>query len=808
VSELLSGQADQEPVGRQETHVLPGLRLIKTAPGLWPAVAAAGAAGLLLSLANPPADLWPIAFVGLIPLLWSLRRARPGRGALLGFVFGFVYWGVLMYWLLPFGLIAWLPLVVSQSAYTALFGSLIPKLWRDGNPWRSAIAAAALWTALDWARGTWPVGGFTWGTLGNTQHANGFLLPLASVTGVWGIAFVVVLVNALILGAVLQGRPAWRTFTAMAGVALASVLAPALIPSPAATQPALKVAIVQGNVPLALAHDRLLQTSAVGENHIRLHRTLAADPPDLAVWPENALAADPAVDRALGEEVSDSIRSVGAPTLVGAIREAPGERFYNQVLYYSGDGRLAGRYTKNHLVPFGEYVPYHSVLGWTERYRRGNADLARGNGIRLFRVDGLVVGTPICFENAFPDLFRKFVAKGAGLMVVTTNDSSFLFSPASREHVIMSQLRAVETGRWIVHAAVSGESAIVNPRGRVIARTGLFEQTILRSSVPGSDTRTLYVRWGDWFPWVSGIGALVALAIAWVRWWGQRRRRTPPAGDSARGARKGGAAQAQGEPAAPMPISGGADRRVLVILPTYNERATIGKVLAGVMAAGPDVDALVVDDGSPDGTAEAVQALAEDGPHIRLIGRSGKQGLASAYLLGFRTALEDGYDVVVEMDADLSHRPEDLPALLQGAKTHDLTIGSRYIPGGAVTNWSRARLALSRAGNAYARFALRLPVADATSGFRAYRRDALQALLADGIRSEGYAFQIELAYRASRKGLSVTEVPITFREREHGTSKMSRRIVVEAVLAVTRWGLRDRLNQLRAPRGDRSVGAG
>jgi len=249
-----------------------------------------------------------------------------------------------------------------------------------------------------------------------------------------------------------------------------------------------------------------------------------------------------------------------------------------------------------------------------------------------------------------------------------------------------------------------------------------------------------------------------------------------------------------------MPVSGGAEPRVLVILPTYNERATIGRVLAGVMEAGRNVEALVVDDGSPDGTAEVVEALAKGTGRISMIRRSGKQGLASAYLAGFRKALRDGYDVVVEMDADLSHRPEDLPALLRGATSHDLTIGSRYVPGGSVSNWGRARLALSRAGNTYARVALGLPVADATSGFRAYRREVLEALLGGGIRSEGYAFQVELVYRAWRSGFSVTEVPITFREREHGTSKISRRIVAEALLKITQWALRDRLRGRRPVR--------
>jgi dolichol-phosphate mannosyltransferase len=234
---------------------------------------------------------------------------------------------------------------------------------------------------------------------------------------------------------------------------------------------------------------------------------------------------------------------------------------------------------------------------------------------------------------------------------------------------------------------------------------------------------------------------------------------------------------------------------VLVVLPTYNERATVGRVLAGVLACGPNVDVLVIDDNSPDGTSEVVSAMSEQEPRVRLILRSAKLGLASAYLTGFRKALHEGYDVVIEMDADMSHRPEDLPGLLAGASTYDLTIGSRYVPGGAVSNWSRSRVALSKAGNVYARMALRLPVHDATSGFRAYRRPVLESLMSDGIHSGGYAFQIELAYRAWRSGFSVGEVPITFREREHGKSKLSRRIVVEALLKVGQWGLRDRLRR-------------
>jgi apolipoprotein N-acyltransferase len=752
------------------------------------------AAGALLSLANPPADLGPIAFFALVPLLWVLREVRPRRGAWFGFAFGLTYYGILMYWLLPFGVIAWFPLVLSQAGYAALFGALIPLVWREDRPTRSALAAAALWTAVDWARGSWPVGGFTWGGLGYTQHANPLLLPLASVTGVWGVTFVVLLGNAVVLEVVRAARggiEAVRRSTRLRVLVVAgtaAALLPAVIPLPAAASPGLRVAVVQGNVPRELASDRLLQRSVVGDNHIRLHGRLAADPPDLAVWPENALADDPTVDPVLGAEVARAIRAVGSPTLVGAIQATPDGRYYNQALLYSGQGQVLGRYIKIHLVPFGEYIPFRSVFKWAERYRRGNADLVAGTSIRLFDIQGVSVGTPICFENAYPDLFRRFVASGAQMMVVTTNDSSFLESVASREHLIMSQLRAVESGRWVVQAAISGHSAVVDTHGRVVAETGLFVPAILERTIPASSVRTAYVRLGDWFPWACGLAVAMMLLFAL----NSARRR---------GSGTGGEPSAEPPPAgerqqAPVPVSGGAPR-TLIILPTYNERRTIGAVLEGVLSSAPSIDVLVVDDGSPDGTGDFAEGIAEGNPRVRLVRRAGKQGLASAYLLGFRTGVDEGYDVIVEMDSDLSHRPEDLPKLLQGTEKNDLTIGSRYVPGGAVTNWSRARLALSKGGNLYTRLMLGLPVSDATSGYRSYRRALVEALLSDGITTEGYGFQIELAYRAWREGFTVGEVPIEFREREHGASKMSGRIVVEAMLNVTKWGIRDLLRGRR-----------
>ena len=234
--------------------------------------------------------------------------------------------------------------------------------------------------------------------------------------------------------------------------------------------------------------------------------------------------------------------------------------------------------------------------------------------------------------------------------------------------------------------------------------------------------------------------------------------------------------------------------RALVIVPTYNEIDSISHVAERLFAAaGDDVSLLVIDDGSPDGTAERVRELAR-GPHeVHLIERSGKQGLGTAYVAGFAWAIERGYDVVVEMDADLSHDPADAPSLIAALDSADLAIGSRYVPGGRIENWSAVRRWLSLGGNLYARMWLGFKVMDSTSGFRAYRVDALRAQDLSQLRSEGYAFQIEMTRRVHRSGGRIREVPITFVERAQGKSKMSRRIVIEAIVKVTRWGIRDRI---------------
>ena len=236
--------------------------------------------------------------------------------------------------------------------------------------------------------------------------------------------------------------------------------------------------------------------------------------------------------------------------------------------------------------------------------------------------------------------------------------------------------------------------------------------------------------------------------------------------------------------------------RVLVIIPTYNEALNLPVIVRRVREAVPSAEILVADDNSPDGTGDIADALAASDSHVHVLHRMGKEGLGKAYLAGFAWGLERDYDVLVEMDADGSHRPEELPRLLEALRSADLVLGSRWVPGGAVVNWPTSRKVLSRGGSLYTRLALGISTRDATGGYRAFRADALRDLDLGTVESNGYCFQVDLLWRALQRGKVVREVPITFVEREVGDSKMSQRIVVEALSKVGSWGARERWRQL------------
>ncbi|WP_426569856.1 polyprenol monophosphomannose synthase [Streptomyces canus] len=242
--------------------------------------------------------------------------------------------------------------------------------------------------------------------------------------------------------------------------------------------------------------------------------------------------------------------------------------------------------------------------------------------------------------------------------------------------------------------------------------------------------------------------------------------------------------------------------KALVIIPTYNEAENIKAIVGRVRKAVPEAHVLVADDNSPDGTGKLADELAAEDDQVRVLHRKGKEGLGAAYLAGFRWGLDNGYGVLIEMDADGSHQPEELPRLLTALKGADLVLGSRWVPGGRVVNWPKSREIISRGGSLYSRLALDLPLRDITGGYRAFRRETLEGLGLDEVASQGYCFQVDLARRAVKAGFHVVEVPITFVERELGDSKMSRDILVEALWRVTAWGVGERVGKI-AGKGER-----
>jgi dolichol-phosphate mannosyltransferase len=236
--------------------------------------------------------------------------------------------------------------------------------------------------------------------------------------------------------------------------------------------------------------------------------------------------------------------------------------------------------------------------------------------------------------------------------------------------------------------------------------------------------------------------------------------------------------------------------RSLVIIPTFNEADNITRLLPAVFSQAPNLDVLIVDDNSPDGTAGLVRDMMSVNSRIHLIERPGKMGLGTAYVLGFKFAIEHGYDYVFEMDADFSHSPKEIPNFLKKIQEYDLVLGSRYIHGVRVLNWPMRRLLLSFSANVYTQFITGLPVRDATGGFKCFRREVLEAIDLDKVKSNGYAFQIEMSFKAWKKGFRLTEIPIIFLDRRSGVSKMSRKIVYEAIFMLWTLRIRSLFNRL------------
>lgn len=476
---------------------------------------AAAASGVLLALAFPAIDLSPLALVALVPLIWAWRDAGPGRAAVYGFVFGTVFFAIVLYWLWYFGIVAIVPLVAGCAAYSALTGGLVGLLNRAGLPSPWLIGAA--WVLPETLRGRWPFGGMPWGDLGVALHDFPAARALASWGGVALVSFLLVVFNAYLvdLAVAVRARGARALTGAAAGLVAVTVLVGVADVARFESRPTgeLRVAMLQGNDQNRELTQVEKSRGYLTEKHMALAARLRG-PYDLIVFPESSLDQfDPESYPALRSRLVAVGAAHGADVLANAAVPASDGRDFNTNLLYTPDGVLAGRYAKQHLVPFGEYVPFRSLVDWTGIVDRIPNDYSPGDKRTIFDVKGHRLATVICFESAFGPLVRDFVRDGAEVVVVSTNNRSYRRSGNAAQHVALTQMRAAETGRPFLQASISGITTAIDAGGEVRDTTSLFRNAVVTETVTTTTGDTPYVRFGDWVP-AAGAVLLLGAAVA------------------------------------------------------------------------------------------------------------------------------------------------------------------------------------------------------------------------------------------------------------------------------------------------------
>ncbi|MFB3819534.1 MAG: apolipoprotein N-acyltransferase [Candidatus Methylomirabilales bacterium] len=471
----------------------------------------AAAGGLLTAAAFPPLDWGLLAFVGLAPLFLALPGASRRAAGGLGYAYGLAFFLATIPWVITtMTVYGKLPFVLSVlvllllAGVLALYPAAFAVLLREGEArlplpgWLLPVVAALLWVGLEVAR-TFLLSGFPWALLGYTQYRQPTVRLLAAALGVYGISGLVVLVNAA-LARLLLTLPSGRRpeGLAAAGLAVVALLgtgayAHGLWRDPTGGEPQ-TVALLQGNIDQSIKWDEGFQARTL-EIYERLARRAAAERPALIVWPETAVPFFLRYEPVLGERVLRLARELGIPMLVGS-PDASADRLYNSAFLVMPDGRIAERYDKRHLVPFGEYVPLQSLLFFVEKMVVGIGDFGRGREATVFPLDGLSFGTMICYEVIFPGEVREFARAGARLLVNITNDAWFGRSGAPAQHLAMAALRAVENGSYLVRAANTGISAVIAPTGAIQAATELFREAAITGRVRPRQTETFYTRTG------------------------------------------------------------------------------------------------------------------------------------------------------------------------------------------------------------------------------------------------------------------------------------------------------------------------
>jgi apolipoprotein N-acyltransferase len=470
--------------------------------------------GLLLWAAFPPLGLGPLVFIAPVPFLIGVRRAESGRqAALVGLVFGVAFFGPLLKWITEMGVIAWAPLVLVESLFPAVFAWMLFRA-RLRPDWQWMAFVVGGWSLTELARSFLPVGGFPWGWLGYALSGFAGARGSAQWIGVSGWTVLAVMVaGGLALWFHTRRGVVWAAAASV--VALLLLVAGSLWPA-AADGEGLQVALIQGNSPCP-AQRCANERQQITQSHLDLTRSLSAGVFDLVVWPESSTgyATDPTVNPEVAGQIAAEAVRLGSYLLVGGDRPVDEDHFANVNLLIDPDGQIVGEYLKTHPVPFGEYIPWRSVFGWTTSFRAASRDMVRGEGPVVFATEWGSLGSVISFEGAFARIMRGPVRDGARLLVVATNNSSYGLGPASDQFIGMTRMHAAALGVDVIHAALTGASTIITDNGTVGPVSGLFTAEILTGKVRvRSSGNTLYTALGEW-PYLLAIVWMAAvLAVA------------------------------------------------------------------------------------------------------------------------------------------------------------------------------------------------------------------------------------------------------------------------------------------------------
>lgn len=498
----------------------------------------AALSGILPALAFPMFDLEPLSWIGLVPLFFSLRGKDTLQSIYLGLVSGLAFHLILLYWIpvpvtvygklpLPVGIVLLLLLASYLSLYTATFAFLITFFrMRMGIP--LVLSAPAVWVSLELLM-TYLMTGFPWGLLGYSQHLNLPIIQIADVTGVYGISFVIVTVNAGIYRAFekyLEGSPFRRSKSIWGAALLLSFVLVygywRLGSHDDTGVKNIKAAIIQGNVDQDHKWDPEYQKETMNA-YLGLSRKASERGANLIVWPETAVPLYFQNDDIYRPEILKTAKGINSYILFGSpaySRDGESVRYYNSAFLASPEMEVAGRYDKMHLVPFGEYVPLKNLLFFVSKLAEGIGDFSTGDRIKILDMKEAKIGTLICYEGVFPNLTRKSVTEGATLLVNITNDAWFGHTSAPYQHLSMYSLRAVENRTPVIRAANTGVSAFINKNGMITSKTGIFERGYLngRVDIPRKEASpTFYTRFGDIFAYVSAIAVSIALLRVFIQ---------------------------------------------------------------------------------------------------------------------------------------------------------------------------------------------------------------------------------------------------------------------------------------------------